>query len=156
MIVREATGPEDLDAVFEIRRRVFVDEQNVPLEHERDAIDSRAVHVIASLDGEPVAAARLFLDNQDQHVAWIGRLAVLAAGRHTGVATGIVRFLLDWSRRHGIARVRLHAQEYVQGLYLKLGFLPCGDIFMEENIPHREMELRLNRHEQLPVRGCCS
>jgi len=144
VLVREAAGNEDREAAFGIRRRVFVDEQNVPLEHEHDAIDSDAVHVIASIDGKPVAAARLFIDSHDQHLAWIGRLAVLPESRHTGVATEIMRFLLDWSRRHGITRVRLHAQEYVHELYLKLGFTPCGDIFLEENIPHREMELCLN------------
>lgn len=139
----EATSPQDLDIVFEIRRRVFVDEQKVPLEHERDVTDSRAVHVLASLDGQPVATARLFIDALDGRTAWIGRLAVRPESRRAGAATGILEYFLDWSRRHNIGRVRLHAQEYVVGLYRKLGFEPHGEVFLEENIRHVEMELRL-------------
>lgn len=141
--IREAASREDLEAVFEIRRRVFVDEQKVPEDHERDVTDDRAVHVLASVDGVPVAAARLFIDPHDARTAWIGRLAVLPESRRTGVATGIIRFFIDWSRRHRMCQIRLHAQEYVRGLYRKLGFEEFGSVFMEENIPHLEMFLRI-------------
>lgn len=148
--IREAASQEDLDIAFEIRRRVFVDEQNVMPEHERDAVDDHAVHVLASLDGAPVATARLFIDAQDGQTAWIGRLAVLPESRRNGVACAILEYLLDWSRRHRIERVRLHAQEYVCRLYQKLGFEPSGDVFLEENIPHIEMELHLVENTEIP------
>ncbi|HOT29239.1 MAG TPA: GNAT family N-acetyltransferase [Candidatus Ozemobacteraceae bacterium] len=142
--LREAVSPKDLETVFEIRRRVFVDEQKVPEEHERDATDDRSVHLLAVLDGVPVAAARLFVDAMDARTAWIGRLAVLPESRRTGVATTIIRYFIDWSCRHQMHRIRLHAQEYVRGLYRKLGFEECGGMFLEENIPHVEMILRLS------------
>lgn len=138
-----AASPEELDQVYEIRRRVFVEEQRVPLEHERDAIDGRAVHVLARLDGKPAAAARLFTDAHDGRLAWIGRLAVLPAARRAGVASAIMAFLLDRCRRDGMARVRLHAQTYVRDLYARLGFTEAGGEFLEENLPHIEMERRL-------------
>ncbi|HOY69028.1 MAG TPA: GNAT family N-acetyltransferase [Candidatus Ozemobacteraceae bacterium] len=141
--VRAATTAEELDQVYEIRRRVFVEEQHVPLDHERDAIDDRALHVIASLDGKPAAAARLFTDAHDARLAWIGRLAVLPAARRAGVASAIMTFLLDRCRREGISRVRLHAQTYVRELYARLGFVEAGGEFLEENLPHIEMELFL-------------
>ncbi|MBP7634091.1 GNAT family N-acetyltransferase [Candidatus Ozemobacteraceae bacterium] len=141
--IREALSPQDLETVFEIRRRVFVDEQRVPEEHERDATDERAVHVLALLDGKPAAAARLFIDAGDERTVWVGRLAVLPECRRSGVATGVIRYSIDWSRRHQVRQVRLHAQEYVRELYRKLGFEEFGGIFMEENIPHLEMFLKL-------------
>lgn len=141
--IREAVSPTELETVFEIRRRVFVDEQRVPEEHERDATDERSVHVLAFVDGLPVAAARLFIDAGDVRTVWIGRLAVLPECRRTGVATGIVRYCIDWSRRHNKRQIRLHAQDYVRDLYRKLGFEEYGSLFMEENIPHLEMFLEL-------------
>ncbi|HEY9068877.1 MAG TPA: GNAT family N-acetyltransferase [Candidatus Ozemobacteraceae bacterium] len=138
-----AVTPDDLERVFEIRRRVFVDEQHVPLDHERDAIDRRSVHVLARLDGEPAAAARIFPDAANPRIAWIGRLAVLPSARRAGVASAILAFLLERCRREGVSRVRLHAQTYVRELYARLGFEQRGDEFLEENLSHIEMELRL-------------
>jgi len=142
--IREAVSPQDLEIVFEIRRRVFVGEQNVPEEHERDATDDRAVHVLATIERIPVAAARLFVDAADAQTAWIGRLAVLPGSRRFGVATGIVRYFVEWSRAHQMRQIRLHAQEYVCGLYRRLGFESFGGVFLEENIPHVEMFLRID------------
>ncbi len=141
--IHEAVSKKDLETVFEIRRRVFVDEQRVPEEHERDATDERSVHLLAAVGGLPAAAARLFIDAGDVRTVWIGRLAVLPESRRTGVATGMIRYCIDWSRRHHKRQIRLHAQDYVRDLYRKLGFEEFGGVFMEENIPHLEMFLRL-------------
>src|SRR5450756_2981077 len=55
------TSPEQLDAAFAIRVTVFVGEQHVPLELEKDPADAEpgTVHILALLDGTPVGAGRL-------------------------------------------------------------------------------------------------
>ena len=52
---------EAMAELREVRDEVFVDEQQVPVELEHDALDPLCTHVIARLlDGTPVGTARLF------------------------------------------------------------------------------------------------
>ncbi len=121
-----------------IRQRVFIEEQNVPLDLEWDGLDDQATHFIALNEmGLALGTARLVATGQ------IGRLAVLEEqrGRHIG------RQLLDAAIAHaasaGMTRVFLHAQMHAEGFYRKAGFLPVGAEFVEAGIPHIEMELAL-------------
>ena len=50
---------EKLDACLALRFEVFVDEQGVPVEEERDALDDSATHLLALKDGVPVGTARI-------------------------------------------------------------------------------------------------
>lgn len=52
----------DLAACHALRRRVFIEEQAVPEDDERDGRDSGAVHLLVSLDGRSLGAARLLLE----------------------------------------------------------------------------------------------
>ena len=50
----------DLGALgLELRREVFIVEQNVPEDVERDAYDATATHVVALLDGNVVGVLRI-------------------------------------------------------------------------------------------------
>ena len=69
---REATWQEDEEQIAAIRYRVFVEEQQVPVEIEQDGRDQHAYHWLATdFDDRPIATARLLPDGQ------IGRMAVL-------------------------------------------------------------------------------
>ena len=35
--------------------------------------------------------------------------------------------------------IRISAQQYLEGFYLKLGFTAASDVYEEDGIPHREM-----------------
>jgi hypothetical protein len=59
--VRLARTKADRDAVFAVRRQVFVDEQSVPEELEFDELDMTADHFLALLDGVPAGAGRLVI-----------------------------------------------------------------------------------------------
>ena len=86
------------DALSDIRRRVFIDEQGVPPELEWDGLDTSAMHVMAtSREGEAIGTARLLPDGQ------IGRMAVLAQWRGTGVGTAMLQRLIA----HAPVRERL-------------------------------------------------
>ena len=47
------------------------------------------------------------------------------------------------------SRLYLHSQSYASGFYEKFGFKVCSEEFIEEQIPHVEMELLLNRKEEM-------
>lgn len=121
-----------------IRRRVFIEEQNVPEEIELDADDEHAFHALAILDGVAIGCGRT-LKRADGEVK-IGRMAVLREFRKTGVGAQILRFLIERARERGFRKAILHAQLTAQGFYLKEGFNPVGGVFDEAGIAHRKME----------------
>jgi predicted GNAT family N-acyltransferase len=136
--VIEVESPADMQRAFAIRRRVFIEEQNVPEEIELDADDEHAFHALAILDGVAIGCGRM-LDHGDSE-AKIGRMAVLREFRKTGVGAHILRFLIDRARARGLRKAILHAQLTAEGFYLKEGFNPIGGVFDEAGIAHRKME----------------
>ncbi|RYZ97349.1 MAG: GNAT family N-acetyltransferase, partial [Sphingobacteriaceae bacterium] len=55
--VSRVNDPAELEAVFAIRREVFVDEQNCPPELEWE-FEDESTHFLAKVDGLPAGAAR--------------------------------------------------------------------------------------------------
>ena len=132
--VRRATWPADQAALRELRERVFVQEQGVPLELEWDGLDAEAIHLLAEdADGRPVGTARVLASGQ------IGRMAVLAELRGRGIGASLLVAALEAARLAGLPRPWLNAQTSAQSFYEKAGFRPQGEIFMEAGIPHRKM-----------------
>ena len=131
-------SPADMQRAYAIRRRVFIEEQNVPEEIEMDAEDGHAFHALAILDGVAIGCGRM-LEHGDCEVK-IGRMAVLREFRGTGVGAHILRFLIDRARARGLRKAILHAQLTAEGFYLKEGFKVVGDVFDEAGIAHRKME----------------
>lgn len=132
---------QDFAACLAIRLKVFVEEQHVPLEEERDAYDDEAMHFLAWLDGEPVGTARVILKGE---TGKIGRVAVLPQARGTGLGAGLIRAALDALRQQpGVDRAVLGAQTHAIGFYEKLGFAAYGPQYLDAGIPHRDMALDL-------------
>lgn len=127
----------DLRAVRDV---VFVGEQQVPVEIERDALDASCAHVLArDADGRPVGTGRLSPDGR------IGRMAVLREWRGRGVGRAMLLRLLEEARARGLSEVHLHAQVDAEAFYAADGFLPVGERFVEAGIQHQAMRRRLGR-----------
>jgi predicted GNAT family N-acyltransferase len=131
-----ADGQADLRAVRDV---VFVQEQGVPVELERDALDPLCRHVIArDAQGRPIGTGRLTPDRR------IGRMAVLGEWRNRGVGEGLLKALLDEVRGLGWSEVSLHAQVPAMAFYARQGFLPYGERFVEAGLDHQSMRLALD------------
>lgn len=126
-------------AVLEdIRRRVFIDEQGVPAEVERDGRDAEARHFLAVDEaGQYVGCGRLLPSGQ------IGRLAVLPERRGSGVGARLLALAVAEAREQGQTLVFLNAQVQAEEFYRRAGFVPVGEPFMEAGLPHQRMELKL-------------
>ena len=117
-----------------IRTKVFVEEQGVPVELEWDGLDEHAYHVMAlTADGTPIGTGRLL---QNAH---IGRMAVLKEWRRRGVGSAMLDLLLVVANKMGYGEVKLNAQTRVLNFYLRKGFAPQGEEFMDAGIPHIAM-----------------
>jgi predicted GNAT family N-acyltransferase len=132
-----ATWSADRGALERIRREVFIGEQNIPESDEWDGEDATSVHVLATLNRDPVGTGRL------DRAGKIGRIAVLSGLRGRGIGTLILGRLLDEARRLGIREPYLHAQVQAVPFYEKLGFARKGGEFDEAGIPHVRMSLVL-------------
>jgi predicted GNAT family N-acyltransferase len=124
-------------ALERIRREVFVLEQGIPESDEWDHEDATSVHVLATLNREPVGTGRLNAAGK------IGRIAVLPGLRGRGIGTLILGRLLEEARRLGIREPFLHAQVQAVSFYERLGFARKGDVFDEAGIPHVRMSIVL-------------
>ncbi len=136
----------DLRAALDVRTRVFVDEQHVPIEEEVDATDREAltrddvVYVLGRLDGEAIATARLLLDALEG-LPHIGRVAVLAEQRGLGYGRALMQALHDAARERGHLGVTLAAQLQALPFYERLGYVARGPVFLDAGIEHRDMDL---------------
>lgn len=135
--VRTVMTAVDRAAAYEVRRRVFQDEQGVPAELEFDADDETALHVIAESGGQVVGTGRLVLHAD---YAKIGRMAVLPEWRGGNVGRALLACLVDEATRRGSRLAVLNAQVQAIGFYARAGFAVTGDEFDEAGIPHRRME----------------
>jgi GNAT superfamily N-acetyltransferase len=84
-----------------IRDQVFIAEQKIPAEMEWDDADESAVHAVAyNRLGHALATGRSWLEHVPG-VAKIGRMAVAASSRHSGVGRAVLEALLDAARSRG-------------------------------------------------------
>lgn len=127
----------DRDICFDLRFKVFVEEQGVPIEEEIDALDDVATHLLAVQDGQPIGTARIVFEGD---TAKIGRVCVIKAARGTGLGKGLIEKALDIARAtSGIRRAKLGAQIQALGFYEKLGFTAFGPVYDDAGIDHRDM-----------------
>lgn len=121
-----------------VREAVFIREQCVPEELEWDGLDEGSHHVLAlSNAGQAIGCGRI-LPN-----AHIGRIAVMHEWRGKKVGTAILEGLLAYAGNRGYKEVDLDAQVHALPFYLRFGFIPEGDEFMDANIPHRKIRMKL-------------
>ena len=149
--IRVVSDPADLAEVYRIRHEVFVDEQQVPLELERDELDETADHFLARSHGRAVGAGRLvveppgFADVEASAgpVAHLGRLAVLGDARGSGLGVGLTRAIEERARERGLAVLVLSAQVSAIAFYERLGYSAYGPVFDDAGIDHRWMRRSL-------------
>jgi predicted GNAT family N-acyltransferase len=132
---------EQMQQAWDIRRRVFIEEQHVPEEIEMDEDDAHAFHALALLDGIPVGCGRYVSHGSEVKPGEvkIGRMAVLPDLRTRGIGREILLFLMHVARERGYEHAVLHAQMTAEGFYLKNGYTPIGEVFEEAGIAHRRM-----------------
>lgn len=128
---------DDIATCQELRRTVFIHEQNVPEHEEIDGLDDTATHLLATRDGAPVGTARLTTKGD---LGKIGRVCVLADARGTGLGAQLIEAALAHFRTvPGLTQATLGSQTHAIGFYEKLGFKAHGPEFDDAGIPHRQM-----------------
>lgn len=132
--IKKCSWNSDKQQLGDIRREVFINEQQVPEELEWDEFDQSAQHVMAlNQAAQPIATGRIKADGH------IGRMAVLKNYRKQGIGSAILLVLMDIAQQQKLKRVYLHAQVSAVPFYAKHGFTVEGAEFMDAGIAHKTM-----------------
>jgi predicted GNAT family N-acyltransferase len=127
-----------MDTANEIRRKVFVEEQQVSREEEYDSFEESSIHYLVYLNDLPIGTARWRITKDGIKLE---RFAVLQEYRNSGAGTVILKKVLEDVIPLG-KKVYLHAQITAINFYLKANFATEGDEFIEANIRHYKMVLQ--------------
>ena len=145
------TSQDDVRAVMDIRRRVFVDEQGYSADTEIDGFDKMAVYALAYDENDrPAGTGRLIINDESRFQ--IGRVCVLKEARGQGLGDLVVRMLLYRALELGAGEIWLGAQLPAVGFYAHYGFQPIGEIYDDEGVPHRWMRAKA---EEVNLEGSC-
>jgi predicted GNAT family N-acyltransferase len=138
--VRQVAAPDELEAALELRTEVFVGEQGVTPEEDKDGRDDDATHFVALDDGRVIGACRVLVDGDR---ARFGRLVVARERRREGVGKALLAEAELWARSRGATEIVLAAQTDAQSLYEQAGYATRGAPFMEARIEHVIMDKTL-------------
>ncbi len=133
-VVRKVEDQEELEKVFAIRKKVFVEEQECPPELEWEN-EEESVHFLAEVNGEPCGACRWRRTDLGYKLE---RFAVLKEFRGNGVGQAMVAAALA-DLPQSAHYIYLNAQLQAMPLYARFGFVAEGEEFDEAGIRHRKM-----------------
>ena len=132
---------EELFEIYKLRVSVFIVEQSCPY-HDIDDADKSAYHVWLRDEDGIEAYARVLPAGVAFPTAAFGR--VIAVKRRCGLGTKIVAAAIETARdKLGADMITIEAQVYARSLYENLGFRQTSEEFLEDGIPHIQMQLKL-------------
>jgi predicted GNAT family N-acyltransferase len=143
--IRVAASLSDLMQVVAIRAAVYLSEQTCPYDEEFDGNDFCAMHLIASINGEPAGCIRVrfFAD-----FSKLERLAVRHEFRRTSLAFELVRAARELSRLKGYTRIYGHAQDRLVPFWKRFGAKPIEPRrrLVFSDFSYTEMLFEIERH----------
>ena len=128
---------KELYELLRARAEIFVVEQNC-IYQDLDCKDYSSLHVFFENDGVVEAYLRAFL--KEEGVVQIGRVLTLEHGKGMGGKI-LTAGLKEAKDKFHPKKIFLEAQCYAIGFYEREGFQVCSETFLEDGIPHVEMEL---------------
>jgi len=121
-----------------IREKVFIEEQKVMSQLEWDGKDEEAIHFLAYQDEKAIGCARAFvIENHMQ----LGRMAVLKEYRNKGIGSFLIEKAITTAKLNQLSKISISAQCQAINFYKKFGFEVTSDIYLDAEIPHRDMKL---------------
>lgn len=141
-------GAEELASHLAIRAAVFVTEQKIFSEHDRDEHDDDPAtqHVLGTVDGVAAGTVRLFpIDSSNSvETLWKGdRLTVLPQFRHTGIGGALVRHAVTSAGDCGGDRMLAWIQLSNVRIFRHLGWSLEGGPELYLGQPHQQVSIGL-------------
>ncbi len=127
----------ELYSMLKLRVDVFVVEQNCPYP-ELDGEDEDALHLFIEEDGEIASYLRIIIN---QPKTRIGRVVTHKDYRGKKLSSKLMKEAMVYTKsQYPKKAVILSAQEHLQQFYGKFGFNTVSEMYLEDGIPHIDME----------------
>ncbi|MEP2024130.1 MAG: GNAT family N-acetyltransferase [Reichenbachiella sp.] len=132
---------DQLYQLLKLRVEAFVVEQECPYP-ELDNADQNAVHFIVEKEERVIGYLRLFDLKNDS--SKISRVVTAKDHRGEGISRKLVEAALSQVKKENKTNsVVLQSQEYLTDFYASFGFEKTSDVYLEDNIPHVDMQLTI-------------
>ena len=136
-------GTDRLYEILKLRSEVFVVEQNCAYQ-DLDNKDQTALHLIAEENDKVIGYARIFKRGDFYKNSSIGRVLVKIEYRGKDLGKKIMNKSINHIKKDPLEKkIELSAQKYLLKFYLDLGFKKTGKEYLEDNIPHLKMILKI-------------
>lgn len=137
--ITKIISEQDRKDCFHIRRKVFIEGQNVPEELEIDGLDSAADQYLLKVDGAAAGTARVrFIENK----AKVERVAILSHFQGKGLGKKLMEYIIaDIKKSEKIEIIALSSQVLAIPFYLSFGFKVVSDEYPDAGIAHQDMEV---------------
>ena len=109
-----------------------------------DNKDEKALHLIGKEKNKIIAYTRIFKKGAFFANSSIGRVLVKKEYRNKDYGRKIMRSSIEELQKDPKEqKIELSAQKYLLKFYLELGFKKVGKEYLEDNIPHIKMILKI-------------
>lgn len=132
----------ELYHLLQLRSEVFVVEQNC-VYLDMDNKDEKSYHVLGYENGKLVACTRLVPPGVSYELEpSIGRVVTHPSVRQSGYGKLLMEYSIAKTKElFNSSVIVIGAQSYLDRFYQNLGFVPEGEEYLEDDIPHRTMRL---------------
>ena len=130
-----------LHDIFALRSKIFVVEQNCVYQ-DIDGKDKDAIHAIGVEKEKVIAYARILNSNlSNPKFVSIGRITILKKKEEKGMATNLSNFVLELLIKDGQQKKLKSLHKHIKEFYESHGFIKKGGEYLEDGIPHIEMNI---------------
>lgn len=131
----------DIYSMLQLRSEIFVVEQNCAYQ-DIDDKDQNALHLLLKKNNYLIGYSRMFKPGDYFKQASIGRVLVKKNERKNKYGSLLMQLSIKAIKdTFNEKKIKISAQIYLIGFYKKLGFLPEGEEYLEDGIPHVAMLL---------------
>jgi len=152
-LIRAATEAWEIQGAARLRHRVFVQEQRIFTDHDRDAIDGEALSLVAisTLAAEPAeVVGTVRIHEASASVWWGSRLAVTDGYRRVGrLGSELIRLAVCTANGRGCTEFHAHVQLQNVPLFRRLHWDQLGDVSIH-GVPHAHMLASLSYYPAIP------
>lgn len=130
-----------------LRNAVFIVEQQCPY-LDIDGVDLAGDnrHLLGILDDQLVACARILMPEGEGQPVKIGRVIVSGEARGLNLGSRLMEQAINSCERHWPGQpIFLSAQAHLHRFYGRLGFVAVSGEYLEDNIPHIDMQRSLEQ-----------
>jgi ElaA protein len=127
--------------ILQLRNAVFIMEQTC-FYQDLDDKDLDCYHLLVLENEQIIGYARLLpIGLSYQNYCSIGRVLILPEFRKHRYGKQLMLEAIAFCKTQFACGIKISAQQYLENFYTNLGFTVCGEMYLEDEIPHLPMKL---------------